>query len=213
MTPAEKTLYELRKLKIRGAKDYIKSLNGFLKKTRVTHLSDLATTEMSLDQGFNYLFNLIRERVVKRKNRIIIIGNGGSAAMAIHMLMDYVNCGNIQTMDFTSPALITCMANDYGWKNVFAAPIKKLANEGDILFAISSSGCSKNILTACKTAKHKKCLVVTFSGFKSDNPLKQMGDLNFYVPSTHYGFVELAHEILLHCFLDLYVKRKMETAS
>lgn len=213
MTPAEKTFNELRKLKVRGAKDYIKCLNGVLKKTRVSHLSDLATTEMNLDQGFNYLFDLIRERVVKRKNRIMIIGNGGSAAIAIHMLMDYVNCGGIHTMDFTSPALLTCMANDYGWENVFAMPIKKFASEGDILFAISGSGRSKNILAACKAAKRKNCFVVTLSGFSRVNPLRQMGDLNFYVPSAHYGFVELAHETLLHCFLDLYVKRKIETAS
>ena len=126
--------------------------------------------------------------------------------MATHMLMDYINVGGIRTMDFTSPALLSCMANDYGWENVFAVPIKKLADQRDVLFAISSSGQSKNILNACDAAIERECAVVTFSGMRLDNPLRRKGILNFYIPSTHYGFIELVHETLLHAILDLFVK-------
>lgn len=166
---------------------------------------DADSQHFSLDHGIDFITELLKRRMLIEKRRLMIIGNGGSAAIAAHMLMDYVNVGGIRTMDFTSPALLTCMANDYGWENVFAAPIKKFADQRDVLFAISSSGQSKNILNACDTAIEKESMVITFSGMSQDNPLKRKGILNFYVPSTHYGFIELAHEILLHAILDLFV--------
>ena len=77
---------------------------------------------------------------------------------------------------------------------------------GDILFAISSSGRSPNILSACNAAA-LGCNIITFSGFSPENPLRRLGNINFYVPSDHYGFVELAHQILIHCILDFYLKK------
>ena len=112
-------------------------------------------------------------------------------------------------MDFYGPALLTCMANDYGYENVFAKPIEMFAEADDMLFAISSSGQSPNILNACESALAKNCNVITFSGFSSDNPLRKLGRMNFYVPSTHYGFVELAHQVLIHCILDLFIRDKI----
>jgi D-sedoheptulose 7-phosphate isomerase len=67
---------------------------------------------------------------------------------------------------------------------------------------VSSSGASTNILNAVLKAKAAGAVVVTFSGFKTDNPLRQLGDLNFYVPSSDYGQVELTHAALLHCLTD-----------
>lgn len=206
---AKKTFDELKKLKIKTPKEYIETLNRIMLDTRVTTSflwGGVILDHITLNDGFSGVINLLKERALVDKKRLIIIGNGGSSAIAIHMLMDYVNAGDIRTIDFTSPALLTCMANDYGWENVFAMPIKKLADRGDVLFAISSSGQSKNILNACNAAKEKGCVLVTFSGMDENNPLRSKGCLNFYVPSTHYGFVELTHETLLHSILDLFIQ-------
>ena len=206
ITPAERTCQELKKFGIDNAEDYLRGFNNVLKKVCV--ISDTFETGnvLGMNYGINAVIGLLRESFLSKK-KIIIVGNGGSAAIALHTLADYAAAGGLRTMDLMSPALITCMANDYGYENVFAKHIEVFAEKDDILFAISSSGKSPNILKACKAAKFRRCLIVTFSGFDSENSLRELGNINFYVPSSHYGFVELAHQILLHCILDLYLKK------
>lgn len=203
---AERTRKELEKLEIKNAQGYLNKLFHIGLNTRVTLLAKfLPAEELTLNDGFDRVAKLLRERIVGGRKRLMFVGNGGSAAMASHMLTDYLNVGSIRTANFTSPALLTCMANDYGWENVFSVPIEKSADQGDILIAISSSGQSKNILNACDAASKKECAVVTFSGMSENNPLRTQGYLNFYVPSAHYGFIELTHEALLHGILDLFL--------
>ena len=166
--------------------------------------------ESSLNVAINYVIKKIFSNSRGCNGQLIVIGNGGSAAIAMHALADYANAGGLRTMDLMNPALITCTANDYGYEEVFAKTIERLARKEDILFAISSSGQSPNILKACGAAKFRECFIVTFSGFDSNNPLRKLGNMNFYVPSNHYGFVELAHQTLLHCILDIFLKRMFE---
>ena len=71
-----------------------------------------------------------------------------------------------------------------------------------MLIAISSSGKSENIIRATNAALKKGCTVVTLSGFKADNPLRQIGHVNYYVPSDEYGYVELIHSIIAHYLSD-----------
>jgi D-sedoheptulose 7-phosphate isomerase len=101
------------------------------------------------------------------------------------------------------PAILTCLANDYGYEFVFAKQLDWHAKDGDILVAISSSGRSKSILNGVTAARRKGCRILTFSGFGADNPLRQMGDINIYVESSVYGFVELGHLAILHGVLDI----------
>jgi D-sedoheptulose 7-phosphate isomerase len=99
-------------------------------------------------------------------------------------------------------AVLTCLGNDFGFEYVFSKQLEFHAREGDVLIAISSSGRSADILRAVEMATEKGMYVCTLSGFAPDNPLRKMGDLNWYVPSLEYGFVELAHQIIIHCALD-----------
>ncbi len=214
---AAKTFQELEKLDICTAGDYFQKFSGFLRETRATYSWDFNDIENGIEgrrykiveiaDAINCLVSLLKNQTDNKK--IMIIGNGGSAAIAMHALEDYANIGGLKIADFYGPALLTCMANDYGYENVFAKPVELFAEAGDMLFAISSSGKSPNILKACEAALAKKCYAVTFSGFSQDNPLRKLGYLNFYVPSTHYGFVELAHQTIMHCILDLFVKAKV----
>lgn len=204
-----KTFHELQALGIIDSVSYFKHLGYIMDKTVVTLArNDLSPKKVVLNNGIGIIIaDLIR--ILFAKNRLFVVGNGGSAAIAIHTITDYANAGGLKTVDLMSPSLLTCMANDYGYENVFAKPIEMFAEAGDMLFAVSSSGKSPNILNACESASAKKCRVITFSGFSPDNPLRKLGILNFYVPSTHYGFVEITHQILIHCILDLFVRNNV----
>ena len=90
-----------------------------------------------------------------------------------------------------------------GYENVFAFQVEQHAEPRDVLIAISSSGRSCNILSAVAAARLRAAKVVTLSGFGADNPLRALGDLNFFVPAGDYGYVELLHASLCHCVLDL----------
>ena len=147
--------------------------------------------------------------VKQTRGKIMWVGNGGSAAIASHSAADYFRTGNVKTQCFTDSSLITCMSNDFGYPEVFSRPVELYAESGDVLVAISSSGKSPNILNAVQAAREKGCIVVTLSGFNAENPLRKMGDVNFYVPSSEYGFVELTHGVLCHSFLDLFMRGRI----
>lgn len=139
----------------------------------------------------------------QQQNKVIFVGNGGSAGISSHMAIDYLKNGGVPALAFNDAASLTCLANDLGYENVFATQIEMHGNAGDLLIAISSSGCSKNILTAVQAAMRRQMEVVTLSGFRSDNPLRRLGKINFYVESGEYGFVEISHLALCHAFLDI----------
>ena len=138
-------------------------------------------------------------------NKIMIIGNGGSAGIASHTAIDLSKNANLRTLTFNDSAALTCLGNDFGYEHVFAKQIEFHGKPDDVLIAISSSGRSANILNAVAVARTRGIRVLTFSGFKPDNPLRTSGDLNFYVPASEYGFVEIAHQSLLHAMLDLKI--------
>jgi D-sedoheptulose 7-phosphate isomerase len=158
-------------------------------------------------QGLETVIKLIIEQTRSNK-KIIFIGNGASAGIASHMSTDYLKNGGMRAVAFNDSSLLTCISNDYGYQHVFEKPIEMLADEGDILMAISSSGKSENILRGAKAARSKNCKIITFSGFSPENPLSQLGDYNFYVPSQEYGPVEITHLSICHCIVDTIISRK-----
>ena len=131
------------------------------------------------------------------RRRVLLVGNGGSAAVAAHIANDLVKLG-IAAMSLSEPAVLTCLANDNGYADVYARQVYAHANPGDKLVAISSSGRSPNILNAVAAARDCYAQVITLSGFDPDNPLRKLGDHNYYVSSHNYGVVECAHLAILH---------------
>lgn len=162
------------------------------------------TRAISPEQGVEFVVDNVAD-VKQAGGKMIWVGNGGSAAIASHSAADYFRTGDIKTQCFSDAALLTCMSNDFGYADVFSRSIALYAESRDVLVAISSSGKSINILNAVRAAREKNCKVVTLSGFDSENPLRKNGDINFYVPCTEYGYVELAHGVLCHSFLDLFM--------
>jgi D-sedoheptulose 7-phosphate isomerase len=136
-------------------------------------------------------------------NKLMFVGNGGSAGICSHMAIDYSKNGRLRSTAFNDGAALTCLGNDLGYEQVFAAQIEFHGRAGDILIAISSSGQSRNILNAVDAARRMGCSVYTLSGFTADNSLRGMGDINVYVDSQEYGFVEVGHLAILHSVLDI----------
>lgn len=144
-----------------------------------------------------------------RGNRIFFVGNGGSAGICSHMATDYSKNGGMRASAFNDGSVLTCLGNDYGYEHVFSKQLEWHAREGDVLVAISSSGKSRNILNAAEVARERGCQIFTFSGFGGDNPLRLLGDLNIYLASHVYGFVEIGHESILHGVLDIQMGWKL----
>lgn len=134
--------------------------------------------------------------------KVLVVGNGGSAAIASHMQTDLCHSLGIRGLVFNEPPLLTALANDNGYENAYQRLVDLWADPGDVLVAISSSGRSANILNACAAASAKGAKVVTFSGFGPDNPLRSVGEVNFYVANATYGPVESAHAVLIHHLTD-----------
>lgn len=142
----------------------------------------------------------------RSKNKVFLVGNGGSASIASHIAVDFLKNGRVSACTFNDASFLTCMSNDYGYEYVFSKPLETLIAKDDVLLAISSSGASANILAACAVARKKGAAVITLSGFAADNPLRTRGSINFYVPSTSYGYVEIVHLAICHEIADALMK-------
>jgi len=180
------------------AMSYFKVMHDLLQRTEVT---DSNGKSLLLDEGAAKAVDIIVESRAKEEV-VVLIGNGGSAAIASHMQTDLSNSVGIRAIVFNDPSQLTALSNDHGYPHAFEKALLVWAKFGNVLIAISSSGQSENILRAVRTARAKGMKVITFSGFESGNPLRGMGSLNFYVDSYHYGFVELAHSCLAHFITD-----------
>lgn len=177
----------------------IKALQASLVALQVT---DSRAYSVPCDEAFA-LWKAETEVVRGRANTVYLIGNGASSSMASHMAADLAKNALVHTQVFTDLALITAIANDMSYDQVFAEPLRRRTADGDMLVAISSSGCSPNILRGVEEAQQRNLFVVTLSAMREDNPLRKMGDLNFYVPAMTYGISETNHTTVLHHWMDL----------
>ena len=161
----------------------------------------------SLDQLID-----LKNRIIKTNNnsgKVIIVGNGGSAAIASHFSVDLTKNAKVRSINFNESDLITCFANDYGFENWISMAIEFYAEKEDLVILISSSGKSQNMLNAADKAKELGISnLITFSGFSNKNPLSQKGDINFWVNSEAYNFVENIHQIWLLSLVDLIIGDK-----
>lgn len=138
----------------------------------------------------------------KKNKKVIIFGNGGSAAISSHISVDLTKNAKIRSINFNEANLLTCFSNDYGYRKVFSKSLEFYADKGDVVIIISSSGKSKNVLEAAKMCKKKKILLYTFTGFSKSNPLKKMGNINLWVNSKSYNIIENIHQIWLLSIVD-----------
>lgn len=161
------------------------------------------------------------EKAHAERRQIFVIGNGGSAATASHMMNDLnkgtlghkgdAPWGRFRVIALTdNVSLMTAWGNDTDYNHIFSEPLKNLANPGDLLICISASGNSPNILAACDAAKQIGLHIIGLTGF-SGGKLAQISDIALTVPSHEYGPVEDVHMILDH-ILTSYLYEKFKSA-
>ena len=149
------------------------------------------------------------------KGKVYIIGNGGSAATASHMVND-LGAGlkrrglknlDIESLSDNTP-VCSALANDIGYKNIFYMQLKDKITKNDVLIAISCSGNSKNITKAVKYAKKEGATIIGLTGFDGGK-LKKLSDINFHVPTqkNEYGLVEDMHSIFNHIIYSYYIDK------
>ncbi|KAA3650510.1 MAG: SIS domain-containing protein [Bacteroidetes bacterium] len=177
---------------------YLNSFEKVLSETKSTLKDGVG---IGLDDCFLKVNEILKETKLTG-NRIYLVGNGGSSGIVSHAAVDFLNACGFKAHAITDNSLLTCIANDYGYENVFSQPLDTLIDENDVLIAVSSSGNSMNIVNACQKAKEKGAIVLSFSGFKSDNKLRTQGDYNFWLNDMHYGRVEIGHSLLIHYITD-----------
>ena len=180
-------------------KDYLTRLKQILDDIDVDVISDIVDT---------------LEETIENKSRIYILGNGGSAATASHMVNDLgagLRRRDVINFDVTSlgdnSSVVTAIANDIGYENIFYMQMKGHINADDVVVAISCSGDSPNIIKAADYAKNLGCKIIGVTGFNGGY-LKKISNINFHVdaPEGEYGLVEDAHMILDHIIYSYYIQ-------
>jgi len=182
----------------------------------VTGLEAMAATDrqgqaVAAGEAFGRWVALTRE-IHEAGRALYLVGNGASAMIASHMAADACKNGGLRAMAFNDPALLTAIGNDVAFDQLFALPLRRLAHPGDLLISISSSGNSPNVVRALEAAREMGLHTVTLSGKRADNRSRVLGDLNFYVPLQRYGWVESAHQLIIHYWFDQYLNRYGEGA-
>ena len=159
--------------------------------------SDLVKPDEKIIDQLEKVAVLLKDVHIQKK-KVLIFGNGGSAAISSHFSVDLTKNAGLRCVNFNEADLITCFANDYGFERWVEKTVDFYGDEGDLLIVISSSGSSKNMLNGVKAARNGNFnAVVTFTGFADENPLRQLGDINLWVDSKAYNFIENIHQVWL----------------
>ena len=147
-------------------------------------------------------------------NKTLIFGNGGSAAIASHFSLDLTKNARLRCINCNEANLITCFANDYGYEHWVEKAVEFYGDEGDVFIGISSSGSSNNILNGCRAAREKNfSKLITLSGMSADNPLRKMGDINLWVDSKAYNYIENIHQFWLLAVVDMIIGKTEYSAN
>jgi len=142
------------------------------------------------------------------KKKIILFGNGGSAADSQHIAAEFV--GRFLKEREALPAIslttdtscLTALGNDYSFDIIFARQIEALAESGDVVLAISTSGKSKNVLAGVEAARAKGLKTIAVTGYDG-GPLAQLTDVKIIVPAKHTARIQETHSCILHCICEL----------
>ena len=169
----------------------------------------------NLLQNINFIeldkiINLLK-KCFKNNNTVYTCGNGGSSTLADHFACDFIKQSNnktnlqVKSISLTSNfSLISAIANDINFDEIFSFQIEKLCKKNDVLFLFSVSGNSPNLVKAIKKAKKMSVKTISFTGFDGGK-LAKMSDLNLNFPIANYGIVEDCHVSLMH-YLSQYLR-------
>jgi len=145
---------------------------------------------------------------IKKGNKIVLFGNGGSAADAQHMAAEFVGRFMKERKSFpaialsTDSSIITAIGNDYSFEKVFSRQAESLVKKGDVVIAISTSGESKNILEGIKTSKKIGAKIISLTG-KNGTKMERNSDIFLNVPSTITSRIQEVHRTIIHIICEM----------
>ena len=151
---------------------------------------------------------------IKKNKKIMVCGNGGSAADAQHLAAEYIvrlnPKKNRRPLPMISLALdtstITACGNDYSFNNIFSRSLEAIGNKGDLLLVISTSGMSKNILEVLKKAKKQKIFSISLLG-NNGGKAKNLSDISFIIPNKNTARIQEMHIFIGHFVLNSVEKK------
>lgn len=172
--------------------------------------SNLILNSINLSEKIEESINEII-KCFKRGNKIIVFGNGGSAADAQHIVAEFI--GRFQKERKSLPAIslttdssiITSLANDYSYDIVFSRQCESLVSEEDVVIGISTSGKSKNVEEGIKAAKKKGAITIGLLG-GDGGTIKNTVDISIVVPSTNTARIQEVHRVIYHIICDVVEK-------
>ena len=147
-------------------------------------------------------------KAIRGKHRIYICGNGGSAADAQHIAGELVGRFAMERRALPAMALttdtsvVTCIANDYGYEDIFSRQVEAFAGKGDVLWAISTSGRSANILSAARLARKKGVVVLALTGRKNSE-LEKIADISLCAENKSSARSQEIHQLAYHIICGL----------
>ena len=145
---------------------------------------------------------------IKKGNKVILFGNGGSAADAQHMAAEFVGRFMKERKSFpaialsTDSSIITAIGNDYSFEKVFSRQAESLVKKGDVIIAISTSGESKNILEGMKTSKKLGAKIISLTG-ENGIKMEKNSDIFLNVPSTITSRIQEVHRTIIHIICEM----------
>jgi len=191
----------------------LNSINDQIKKI-FTESSEIILSSINLSEKIENAINEIID-CLKRGNKIIIFGNGGSAADSQHIAAELI--GRFQKERKSLPAIslttdssiITSLANDYSYDVVFSRQCESLVSKGDVVIGISTSGNSKNVENGLITSKEKNAITIGLLG-GDGGTIKNHVDILIQIPSNNTARIQEAHRVVYHIICDIVEKKISE---
>ena len=187
-------------------------MNNFIKNELESHQKLVELVVREMQDSINDACKMALD-VINAGNKIIFCGNGGSAADSQHLAAEFVGRYKNERRGLPSIALttdssiLTAIGNDYNYDYIFQRQIEALANNGDLLIGISTSGNSMNVINAIKEAKVKKCKTIGFTG-NTGGKMKDLCDINLIIPSKTTARIQEIHIIIGHIICK-YIDEKI----
>tara|TARA_B100001964_G_scaffold208053_1_gene240357 strand:- start:488 stop:1063 length:576 start_codon:yes stop_codon:yes gene_type:complete len=182
-------------------------MQSIIKQEFNEHLKTLDATTKSIESTLEVAANICIDSL-KQGGKILIFGNGGSAADAQHIAAELVGRYKLERKGLSAIALstdtssLTAIANDYGYEHVFDRQIEALANPEDVAVGISTSGNSSNVINALQLAKNIGCKSIGLSG-KSGGDMNKLCDVNLVIPAKDTARIQEMHILLGHIICHL----------
>ena len=177
-----------------------------------TYINSLSSSIMNSDMEKLHKAAMQILKTIKKDATIYVCGNGGSAAIANHYVVDFLKFFREKTIykpkivSFSNNIeTITAISNDIKYKFVFKYQAENFCKKNDLIIIVSSSGNSENIIELLKFTKKNKITTIGFSGFKGGY-LKRNSDISVHINAENYGISEDAHHILMHAQLQYLIK-------